>query len=117
MRSIASLLFLNDGRFRPGIIIPRLAPHGKKIPEEGRERPDLPYNNKMIIKYNLSGEQRSGIIFLVRWGTTFIRGIGAAGSALQWHCRGQGFEPPMLHHIFTQLLIQRLSDFLFTPLA
>lgn len=28
------------------------------------------------------------------------RGIGAAGSARDWQSRGQGFEPPMLHHNF-----------------
>ena len=25
------------------------------------------------------------------------RGIGAAGSALEWHSRGQRFDPAMLH--------------------
>ncbi len=25
-------------------------------------------------------------------------GIGAAGSAFDWQSKGQGFEPPMLHH-------------------
>ncbi len=24
-------------------------------------------------------------------------GCGAAGSALEWHSRGQGFDPPQLH--------------------
>ncbi len=28
-----------------------------------------------------------------------FRGIGAVGSALPWHGRGQGFESPMLHHV------------------
>ena len=26
------------------------------------------------------------------------RGRSSAGRALQWHCRGQGFDPPRLHH-------------------
>ena len=25
-------------------------------------------------------------------------GYSSAGRALQWHCKGQGFEPPYLHH-------------------
>ena len=25
------------------------------------------------------------------------RACGAAGSALEWHSRGQGFEPPQVH--------------------
>ena len=28
-----------------------------------------------------------------------IRGIGAAGSALEWHSRGQRFDPAMLHSL------------------
>jgi hypothetical protein len=28
------------------------------------------------------------------------RGFGAAGSALPWHGRGQGFESPKLHSLF-----------------
>lgn len=27
------------------------------------------------------------------------RGHSSAGRALQWHCRGRGFDPPWLHHI------------------
>ena len=26
-----------------------------------------------------------------------LRGISSVGRARQWHCRGQGFEPPILH--------------------
>ena len=28
-----------------------------------------------------------------------VRGISAAGSVFDWQSRGQGFDPPMLHHI------------------
>src|SRR5690606_38364634 len=30
--------------------------------------------------------------------TGMERGRSSAGRALQWHCRGQGFDPPRLHH-------------------
>lgn len=30
-------------------------------------------------------------------------GVGAAGSARHWQCRGQGFESPTLHHKKTSL--------------
>ena len=33
-----------------------------------------------------------------------VRGRSSAGRALQWHCRGQGFDPPRLHQF---PLIQR----------
>ncbi len=29
---------------------------------------------------------------------TFLWGHSSAGRALQWHCRGQEFDPPWLHH-------------------
>ena len=29
-----------------------------------------------------------------------IRGISSAGRALEWHSRGQRFDPAMLHNIF-----------------
>ena len=30
-------------------------------------------------------------------------GCGAAGSALEWHSRGQGFDPPQLHFFYKVL--------------
>ena len=40
-----------------------------------------------------------------------VRGISAAGSAFDWQSRGQGFDPPMLHHI--NPVITMVTGFVF----
>ena len=45
-----------------------------------------------------------------------FRGLSSAGRALQWHCRGQGFDPPRLHQkdggsAFQTLQLQMLGAF------
>src|SRR3546814_14569012 len=37
------------------------------------------------------------------------RGRSPAGRALQWHCRGQGFDPPRLHQFFKDLADTQLG--------
>ena len=37
-------------------------------------------------------------LFLIAYGIIcFVRGISSAGRALHWQCRGQRFDPAMLH--------------------
>ena len=40
-----------------------------------------------------------------------VRGCGAAGSALAWHARGQGFESPQLHQMNNDRLYGGLYSF------
>jgi hypothetical protein len=37
------------------------------------------------------------------------RGFGAVGSALPWHGRGQGFESPKLHPLFSLVRQKRIG--------
>ena len=41
----------------------------------------------------------------LRLDTASERGCSSVGRALQSHCRGQGFESPQLHQIFSESLI------------
>ena len=41
---------------------------------------------------SLDFHKEKGIMF------SSIRGCSSAGRALEWHSRGQGFDPPQLHH-------------------
>ena len=55
--------------------------------------------NSKILKKVLTNEVESDIITLVpRNGTTTERGYSSAGRALEWHSRGQRFDPAYLHH-------------------
>src|ERR1700761_946217 len=45
------------------------------------------------------------------------RGCGAAGSALPWHGRGQGFESPQLHVVMSRDIVRTCLGTSFTPLA
>ena len=49
--------------------------------------------------------------------TSNIWGISAVGSARHSHCRGQGFDSPMLHHVTTQYLIQSAWFFFLSKQA
>ena len=43
--------------------------------------------------------------------SSVIRGIGAVGSALPWHGRGQRFESVMLHHEKSRFALNRLFSY------
>ena len=45
--------------------------------------------------------KKRGYITLILWGYSSV------GRALQWHCRGQEFDPPYLHHLPLKLLALR----------
>ncbi len=42
------------------------------------------------------------------------RGYSSVGRALQWHCRGQRFEPAYLHRYFARIFIANGIDKIHT---
>ena len=51
-----------------------------------------------ILREGLQSDSYFPIVFPVAWGRS------SAGRALDWQSRGQGFDPPRLHHVHSQPL-------------
>ena len=63
-------------------------PLGSTIPPEHAACPDT-----------LTARPDPTLVCVYRWGRS------SAGRASQWHCEGQGFDPPRLHHPFDSMML------------
>jgi hypothetical protein len=64
---------------------------------------------KKIVFDNAEMRVLNGVLFFNR------RGCSSVGRALEWHSRGQGFDPPQLHQKIQRAAFRTLP--FFTPVA
>jgi hypothetical protein len=98
-----------DRRSQPGRVVQRLASRGRRSQEDrtghpfvrlapsvGKAPSAASRDSRASAVFILARPRTTRILLRLTPGPVRSRGVSSVGRALQWHCRGQGFDSPTL---------------------